>query len=172
MELRNKTDLTLDLQINFSKKLFWNSNRKMIIIIEVILLAVIVLVSTVYQDKLWLAIVAGILAILIPLFLKYFIDKTTKKVLEESQEKEGSLNASMDYIFYEDKMDIKLFVNNYSSIMTYNYDQFLQIVETADVFAFILENNQAFYVNKKGFYEGQSDTLSTLVKNQITYKKI
>lgn len=172
MELRNKTDLTLDLQINFSKKLFWNSNRKMIIIIEVILLAVIVLVSTVYQDKLWLAIVAGILAILIPLFLKYFINKTTKKVLEESQEKEGSLNASMDYIFHEDKMEIKLFVNNYSSMMTYNYDQFLQIVETSDVFAFILENNQAFYVNKKGFYEGQSETLSSLVKNQITYKKI
>ncbi len=172
MELRNKTDLTLDLQVNFSKKLFWNSNRKMIIIVEAILLAVIVLILTVYQDKLWLAIVSGILAILIPFFLKYFIDKTTKKVLQESQEKEGSIDASMDYIFHEDKMEIKLSVNTYSSMMTYDYEQFMQIVETNDVFAFILENNQAFYVNKKGFYEGQSETLSSIVKSLIAYKKI
>ena len=39
-----------------------------------------------------------------------------------------------------------------SNALTYNYDQFQQIIENKDLFVFILENNQALYVEKKGFY--------------------
>ncbi len=172
MEIRNKTDLTLDLQIRFSKKLFWNSNRKMIIIMEVILVAIIALVLGFYIDKWWIAVMAGLFAVLIPAILAFLLNNTTKKSLEESEQEEENLKASMDYTFYEDKMEIKLYVNSYTTTMSYSYDQFMQIVESNEVFAFILESNQAFYVNKDGFYEGNSETLSQIVHHQTSYKKI
>ncbi len=172
MEIRNKTDLTLDLQIKFSKKLFWHSNKKMLIIMESILVVIIALVLAVYINKWWIAVVAGIFAILVPLLLSLLLNNSTKKALEDAQKEEQSMEAKMDYCFHEDKMEIKLYVNSFSSSMVYPYDQFVQIVETNEVFAFILDTNQAFYVNKEGFYDGTSEDLSKIVKDQVTYQRI
>lgn len=169
MELFNKTELTTDLQVRFSKKLFWNSSKKTIITLESILLAIIIIVLCLYIDKWWLAVLCGVLMIIFPLALVFMLNTATKKSLSTASDLP---TAQMDYHFNDKGLNIKLSVNGLTNQLSYTYDRFVQIIETKDLFVFMIEGNQAFYVEKKGFFDGNITDLSSLLKEFDQYKKI
>lgn len=169
MELFNKTNLTTDLQINFSKKLFWNSSKKTIITLESVLLTIIIIVLCLYIDKFWLAILCGLLMIIFPLALMFMLNTATKKTLSKS---EKLPTAQMDYHFTDKGINVKITINGLSNQLSYTYDRFVQIIESKDLFVFMIENNQAFYVEKSGFYDGNITDLSSFLKTLDQYKKI
>lgn len=152
MEIRNHSKLSLDLQINFSKQLFWHSTLKTIVTVEVVLCAIIGVVLGLYIEKWWIAVVAGVVAIALPIALHFMLSQTTQKTLQESEKVEQTDHTEMEYTFYDEKMVVNIMSFGFSNALTYNYDQFQQIIENKDLFVFILENNQALYVEKKGFY--------------------
>lgn len=169
MELFNKTNLTTNLQINFSKKLFWNSSKKTIITLESVLLAIIIIVLCLYIDKFWLAILCGVLMIIFPLALMFMLNTATKKTLSKSEEVP---TAQMDYHFNDKGINVKITISGLSNQLSYTYDRFVQIIETKDLFVFMIENNQAFYVEKSGFYDEDIASLSSFLKTLDQYKKI
>ena len=69
-------------------------------------------------------------------------------------------------------MAVKIYVRDLSNQFSYDYDRFIQIIETKDLFVFMIEGNQAFYVEKKGFYDGNIEELSSLLSSLPQYKKI
>ena len=79
MEIRNHSKLSLDLQINFSKQLFWHSTRKTIVTVEVVLCAIIGVVLGLYIEKWWIAVVAGVVAIALPIALHFMPVKLPKR---------------------------------------------------------------------------------------------
>lgn len=172
MELRNHSRLTFELQVEFSKKNFWHSNRKTIFIIELVLVAAIILVLSVYQDKWWISIICGILAIALPVALTFMLNQTTKRTLKETEKVEQSAHTEMEYCFRDEKMEVKIYVQGFSQLLTYTYDQFVQIVETSQLFVFILDNNQALYVEKSGFYDDNYQELSKKVASLPSYVKM
>lgn len=172
MELLNKTELTTDLQVNFSKKLFWNSSKKTIFTIEGVLLAIIAIVLSLYIENWWIAALCGALMIIFPIALNMMLHSATKKTLESAAVAEESLNAKMDYRFNDKTMAVKIYVGDLSNQFSYDYDRFVQIIETKDLFVFMIEGNQAFYVEKKGFYDGNIEELSSLLSSLPQYKKI
>ena len=172
MELLNKTDLTVDLQVSFSQKLFWSSNKKTIFIIEGVLLAIVAIVLGLYIEKWWLAVLCSILMVAFPLSLYFSLRSATRKTLESAAVAEESMNAKMEYRFHDKGIDIKIFVNGLSNQFFYDYDRFIQIIETKDLYVFMVEGNQAFYVDKKGFYDGKIDELSSFLSQRLEYKKM
>jgi len=158
------------LQINFSKQLFWKSSRKTIITVEVLLCAIVGVVLGLYREKWWIALLAGIVAILLPIGIHIMLNETTKKTLSESEKVEQTAHTEMEYTFYDEKMVVIISSFGLSNSLTYAYDQFQQIIESKDLFVFILENNQALYVEKKGFY-GDYQKLVEKLSSYPMYRK-
>lgn len=170
MEIRNHSKLSLDLQINFSKQLFWKSSRKTIITVEIVLCAIIGVVLGLYREKWWIALLAGIVAIVLPIALHLMLNQTTKKTLVESEKQDMTDHTEMEYYFHEEKMEVKIMSLGFSSMLNYSYDQFQQIIETKDLFVFILDNNQALYVEKNGFYSDYQ-SLHDRLSSYPSYRK-
>lgn len=173
MELQNKTKLTVELQLRFSKKLFWKSAKKTLIIIELILLAIIGLVLGIYIEKWWIAVVAGVFGILLPILLSIMMQNTASRTLKDAAKSENETDPLLEYRFFENGFEVKLFMNQGQlGYQKFPYDQFMQILESPDLFVFMVDTNQAFYVEKSGFFDGNASQLSDIVSLLPSYKKI
>jgi hypothetical protein len=172
MNLLNKSKLTTDLQIKFSKQLFWSNSKKTILTIEIVGAIIIAIVLGLYIEKWWLAVLCVVIMIGLPLLLKYSLNVATKKSLTDTGTDTALFEATMDYHFNEKGMNVTIFMNGLSNSFSYGYDRFIEVVETKDLFVFIIENNQAFYVEKDGFYEGNIIEFSKHLSTLDGYKKI
>ena len=164
--------LTTDLQIKFSKQLFWSNSKKTILTIEIVGAIIIAIVLGLYIEKWWLAVLCVVIMIGLPLLLKYSLNVATKKSLSDTGTDTALFEATMDYHFNEKGMNVTIFMNGLSNSFSYGYDRFIEVVETKDLFVFIIENNQAFYVEKDGFYEGNIIEFSKHLSTLVGYKKI
>lgn len=173
MELQNRTKLTVDLQLRFSKKMFWKSARKTLLIIELVLIAMIGIVLGLYIEKWWIAVVAGTVGILLPLLLALLMQRTASQTLKAAANSENDPDPTMEYRFFETGFEVKLFMNQGQlGYQKFPYEQFIQILESSDLFVFMVDSNQAFYVEKSGFFDGTPTQLSEIVSLLPSYKKM
>ena len=171
MEIRNHSKLTKDLQVNFSKTLFMKSFKKSLLIVELLSAFVIALVLAFYIDKYWIAILLGVIMIAYPFVTYFLFYRTLKKTANDKVE--GFEEIDCHFFIEETKIKAVLTFEGASNELVNEYNDFVQILETKDLFVLVLPNQQGYFIEKSGF-ENQEDInrVQELFKGLLGYKKI
>ena len=171
MEIRNHSKLTKDPQVNFSKTLFMKSFKKSLLIVELLSAFVIALVLAFYIDKYWIAILLGVIMIAYPFVTYFLFYRTLKKTANDKVE--GFEEIDCHFFIEETKIRAVLTFEGASNELVNEYNDFVQILETKDLFVLVLPNQQGYFIEKSGF-ESQEDTnrVQELFKGLLGYKKI
>ncbi len=171
MTIRNKSRLTKQMQMEFSRRLFINGTRKTLIFAELAGAIGIALCLSFYIEKYWVAIALGVLMIAFPIVSIVLFNNGLKKQEKDPQSTFEELDVDFEIEETIITADIKW--NGQSNKMSMALNTFTQIFETKELFVLILENQQGFFIEKSGFESIEDcQKVAQILKLLPCYKKI